>query len=90
MKHAVALLVVALSSGCVADVSQHHYGKCAGEYEWEIVPMQVGGQSSNGGGAVLLNKRTGDTWGMQNGAWVPMPRVKNQPNTLSTTQPSLF
>ena len=90
MKRAVAFLIVALSAGCAADVSGHHCGNCADGYEWVIVPMQVGGHSDNGGGAMLINKRTGETWGFSNGQWVPVPRLSSPAKTQPTTQPSLF
>ena len=64
----LSVVVLGPMAGCAATQQPSQ------PFEWELIPLQVGGQNSSGGGSILLNKRTGETWGQFNGEYVPMPR----------------
>ena len=79
-----ALALAALVTGCSSNANTP-----AQPYEWEIVPLNVGGQSDTGsGGAFLLNKRTGEVWGTYRGGWGPTPRYKSLADAPPEQAPS--
>ncbi len=78
---AVGLSALFTVAGCKDDPAKSSQAAAAGQ-DWEVIPIPPGQTASAGtttyAGAMLVNKRTGETWvyygGQQEHAWNKMTR----------------